>query len=112
MTALPMLFVGMITLTGSYEMFWMFLKKAGTLAGRAGRCPLSGCSIGGIGGVLGHDRPERQYQAVVWLCGLEEAVYISEVVVMAGGGAAGRMQTAIHRDKEKGFKLPHGIGCC
>ncbi len=31
-TALPMLFVGVITLTGSYEMFCMFLTKAGTLA--------------------------------------------------------------------------------
>src|SRR5512147_3227093 len=31
-TAVPMFFVGTITLTGSYEMFWMFLKKAGTVA--------------------------------------------------------------------------------
>jgi carbon starvation protein len=36
----------------------------------------------------------------------------SEVVVTAGGGSAGRVQTAIRLDEEKGFKLPHGTGCC
>jgi carbon starvation protein len=32
--------------------------------------------------------------------------------VRAGGGTAGRMRTAIHDDEGKGFKLPHGTGCC
>jgi len=32
-TALPMLFVGVITLMGSYEMFGMFVSKASFLAG-------------------------------------------------------------------------------
>ena len=37
----------------------------------------------------------------------------SEVVVMAGGGSAGRMQTAIQdQDDKRSFKLPHGGGCC
>ena len=37
----------------------------------------------------------------------------SEVVVMAGGGSAGRMQTAItDSDKDTRFRLPHGGGCC
>ena len=37
----------------------------------------------------------------------------SEVVVMAGGGSAGRMQTAItDGEKDKCFRLPHGGGCC
>jgi len=36
----------------------------------------------------------------------------SEVLVMAGGGTAGRIQTAIDCNNEKGFKLPHGTGCC
>ena len=34
-TALPMIFVGVITLSGSYELFVLFAKKAGTLAGAA-----------------------------------------------------------------------------
>jgi len=37
----------------------------------------------------------------------------SEVIVLAGGGSAGRMQTAItDSEKEKCFRLPHGGGCC
>jgi len=37
----------------------------------------------------------------------------SEVVVMAGGGTAGRVQTAIQNgDGNHGFKLPRGTGCC
>jgi carbon starvation protein len=36
----------------------------------------------------------------------------SEVIVLAGGGSAGRLQTAIHKHDEDGFKLPHGGGCC
>ena len=31
-TAVPMLFVGLVTLTGSYQMFGMFMEKAATLA--------------------------------------------------------------------------------
>jgi carbon starvation protein len=37
----------------------------------------------------------------------------SEVIVLAGGGSAGRMQTAITQDEpRKGFRLPRGGGCC
>jgi len=37
----------------------------------------------------------------------------SEVVVLAGGGSAGRLQTAITRDDTKQvFRLPHSGGCC
>ncbi len=44
---------------------------------------------------------------------LKKPFTTSEVVVVAGGGSAGRMQTAIcHHNEEKGFKLPHGTGCC
>jgi carbon starvation protein len=34
-TALPMIFVGVVTLSGSYELFVLFAKKAGSLAGPA-----------------------------------------------------------------------------
>ena len=35
----------------------------------------------------------------------------SEVVVMAGGGSPGRLQTTIRYDEEKRLELPGG-GCC
>jgi carbon starvation protein len=111
-TALPMLFVGMITLTGSYEMFWMFLKKAGTLAaGQAVALYLDAvlvALVAVLGMIVLSDSIRQWYGYVV----LKKPFTSSEVVVRAGGGAAGRMQTAIHRNEEKGFKLPHGTGCC
>jgi carbon starvation protein len=111
-TALPMLFVGLITLTGSYEMFWMFLKKAGTLAaGQAFALYLDAvlvALVAALGLIVLSDSIRQWYGYVV----LKKPFTSSEVVVMAGGGAAGRMQTAIHCDDEKGFKLPHGTGCC
>jgi len=61
-----------------------------------------------LGMIVLSDSIRQWYGYVV----LKKPFTSSEVVVRAGGGAAGRMQTAIHRDKEKGFKLPHGIGCC
>jgi carbon starvation protein len=35
----------------------------------------------------------------------------SEVVVMAGGGSPGRLQTTVRQDEEKRLQLPGG-GCC
>jgi carbon starvation protein len=112
-TALPMLFVGIITLTGSYEMFWMFLKKAGTLAaGQAFALYLDAvlvALVAVLGLIVLSDSLRQWYGYVV----LKKPFTSSEVVVMAGGGSAGRMQTAIHcADDEKSFKLPHGTGCC
>ncbi len=111
-TALPMLFVGVITLTGSYEMFWMFFKKAGTLAaGQAISLYLDAMLVvlvAVLGLIVLSDSIRQWYGYVV----LKKPFTSSEVVVTAGGGTVGRMQTAIHRDGEKGFKLPHGTGCC
>jgi carbon starvation protein len=111
-TALPMLFVGAITLTGSYEMFWMFLKKAAAAeAGQAFALYLDAV-LAAVVAVLGlivlSDSLKQWYGYVV----LKKPFLSSEVVVMAGGGMARRVQTTIRCDDEKGFKLPRGGGCC
>lgn len=113
-TALPMLFVGVITLTGSYQMFWMFLTKAAALAaGQAFSLYLDAVLVAAVA-VLGlivlSDSLRQWYGYVV----LKKSFTSSEVVVVAGGGSAGRMQTAIcqHNDEGCRFKLPHGTGCC
>ena len=112
-TALPMLCVGVITLTGSYQMFWMFLTKAAALAaGQAFSLYLDAVLVAAVA-VLGlivlSDSLRQWYGYVV----LKKPFTSSEVVVVAGGGSAGRMQTAIsHHDKGCRFKLPHGMGCC
>lgn len=112
-TALPMLFVGAITLTGSYDMFWMFLKKATALAsGQAFVLYLDAVLVALVailGVIVLSDSLKQWYGYVV----LKRPFTSSEVVVMAGGGSAGRVQTVIgaHED-ERGFKLPHGTGCC
>ena len=111
-TALPMLFVGVITLTGCYEMFWMFVKKAATLtAGQAFALYLDAVlvSVVAVLGVIVLSDSVRQWYGYVVL---KKPFRSSEVVVMAGSGTAGRMQTAICGDDEKRFKLPHGTGCC
>ncbi len=111
-TVLPMFFVGGITLTGSYEMFWMFWKKASTAgAGQAFALYLDTVLVtlvAVLGIIVLSDSLRQWYGYVV----LKKPFTSSEVVVMAGGGTAGRMQTAIHCNEEKRFKLPHGTGCC
>ncbi len=107
-TAVPMLFVGAITLTGSYEMFELFLAKAATLAGgsQAFALYLDATLVAVVALlaliVLG-DSVTQWYGYVV----LKRPFTSSEVVATAGGGSAGRMQTTI----DKGFHLPGG-GCC
>jgi carbon starvation protein len=113
-TALPMLFVAAITLTGSYEMFWMFLKKAATLTdgGQAFALYLDAVLVAAVailGLIVLSDSMQQWYGYVVQ----KKPFTSSEVIVLAGGGSAGRMQTAIAADEPaKGFKLPHGTGCC
>ena len=112
-TALPMLFVGAITLTGSYDMFWMFLMKAKALAsGQAFVLYLDAVLVALVailGVIVLSDSLKQWYGYVV----LKRPFTSSEVVVMAGGGSAGRVQTAIGaHDDEREFKLPHGTGCC
>ena len=111
-TALPMLFVGGITLAGSYEMFWMFLTKAATLAaGQAFALYLDAVLVAVVailGIVVLSDSLKQWYGYVV----LKRPFSSSEVIATAGGGSAGRAQTAIHHHDDRTFKLPHGGGCC
>jgi carbon starvation protein len=112
-TAVPMLFVGVITLTGSYEMFGMFLTKAVMLAGGES-FPLYVdavlvAAVAILGVIVLSDSLHQWYGYVI----LKRPFTSSEVVVMAGGGSAGRAQTVIHDGEGKrGFKLPHETGCC
>ncbi|MFO0705675.1 MAG: carbon starvation CstA family protein [Nitrospira sp.] len=112
-TAVPMVFVGLITLTGSYEMFWMFLKKASALAsGQAFALYLDAvlvALVAVLGVIVLSDSLRQWYGYVV----LKKPFTSSEVVVLAGGGTAGRTQTAVASSEEhRCFKLPHGGGCC
>ncbi len=112
-TAVPMLFVGTITLTGSYEMFGMFLAKAATLAARQAVALYLDAVLVAVVAILGlivlSDSIKQWYGYVI----LKRPFTSSEVVVLAGGGSARRLQTAIYnQDHAQGFKLPHGGGCC
>jgi carbon starvation protein len=112
-TAVPMLFVGLITLTGSYEMLTMFLAKAAALdTGEAVALYLDAALVGVVAVlalIVLSDSMRQWYGYVV----LKRPFTSSEVVVMAGSGSAGRMQTAIGcHDDAKGFRMPHGSGCC
>jgi carbon starvation protein len=111
-TALPMLFVGTITLLGSYEMFDLFMTKASSLAdgGQAFALYLDAGLVAVVALlaviVLG-DSMVQWYGYLV----LKRPFTSSEVVVMAGGGSPGRLRTTIRHDEEQRLQLPGG-GCC
>jgi carbon starvation protein len=112
-TAVPMSFVGVVTLTGSYELFGMFWSKAAKVAGgEAFALYLDATLVVAValfGVVVLGDSLRQWYGYVV----LKRPFTTSEVVVMAGGGSSGKMQTAItSHDARTCFKLPHGGGCC
>ena len=116
-TAVPMLFVGVITLAGSYEMFWMFLAKATTLAaGQAFALYLDAVLVAVVamlGVIVLSDSMKQWYGYVI----LKRPFTSSEVIATAGGGSAGCAQTAIRhndaqQDEGRRFRLPHGGGCC
>jgi carbon starvation protein len=112
-TAAPMFFVGAITLAGSYEMFGMFLTKAATLAANESFPLYLDAVLVAVVAILGlivlSDSMKQWYGYVI----LKRPFTSSEVVVLAGGGSAGRMQTAITPDEScKGFRLPPRTGCC
>jgi carbon starvation protein len=109
-TALPMVFVGAITLTGSYEMFGMFLAKAlSTAAGAQAFALYLDAALVGIVALLAvvvlGDSAMQWYGYVV----LKRPFTSSEIVASAGGGSGGRVQTTMQ--PREGFRLPGG-GCC
>ena len=111
-TAVPMLFVGGITLVGSYEMFWMFLAKAARLgAGQAFALYLDAVLVvvvAVLGVIVLSDSMKQWYGYVI----LKRPFTSSEVAATAGGGSASYRMTAMHSQEEPAFKLPHGGGCC
>ena len=110
MTAAPMLFIGAITLTGSYEMFTIFMAKASTVSvgSQAFALYLDAILVAVVALlaviVLG-DSMMQWYGYIV----LKRPFTSSEVIVIAGGGSAGHLQTTVKVDG--GFHLP-GSGCC
>jgi carbon starvation protein len=114
-TALPMLFVGAITLSGSYEMFWLFLGKASAAgAGQAFTLYLDAALVGVVallGAIVLSDGLKQWYGYVI----LKKPFVSSEVIITAGGGSVGRTRTAASADDHDSagrFTLPHGSGCC
>jgi carbon starvation protein len=110
-TALPMLFIALITLTGSYEMFRMFVAAAERLAAGQALALYLDAALVAIVAILGlvvlSDSARQWYGYIVQ----KRPFTSSEIVVMAGGGSAGNLHATVARD-EDGFRLPHGTGCC
>ncbi|WP_447977864.1 carbon starvation CstA family protein [Candidatus Nitrospira bockiana] len=107
LTALPMTFVGAITLVGSYEMFWMFLSKAGgTATGPQAVALYLDAALVAVVAVLAVivlvDSMSRWYGYVVL-----KQPFTSSEVVMTGGGSAVKGRLTVRDD----FQLPTG-GCC
>jgi carbon starvation protein len=110
-TALPMLFVGLITLTGSYEMFNMFVATAATLDAAKAFTLYVDAGLVAVVAILGlivlSDSTRQWYGYLIQ----KRPFTSSEIVVMAGGGSAGNLHATVKRDDD-GFPLPHGSGCC
>jgi carbon starvation protein len=109
-TALPMVFVAAITLTGSYEMFGMFMNKASnlTIGSQAFVIYLDAVLVGLVallGVIVLGDSARQWYGYLV----LKRPFTSSEVIATPGGGSAGRIQTTVKT--HDGFHLP-GAGCC
>jgi carbon starvation protein len=108
-----MLFIGTITLTGSYDMFGFFLMKAASLAG-AQAFPLYldaalVAAVAILGLIVLSDSIRQWYGYVIQ----KKPFTTSEVFVTAGGATAGsRHATTCRREEEHGFSLPPGGGCC
>jgi carbon starvation protein len=110
-TALPMLFVGVITLTGSYEMFEMFVGTARTSTPANALTLYVDAGLVVIVAILGlvvlTDSIRQWYGYLIQ----KRPFTSSEIVVMAGGGSPGNLRATVTQD-EDGFRLPNGTGCC
>ena len=106
-TIAPMAFVGVITLTGAYEMLIMFLAKASASGGTAQAIALyvDAALVGSVAVlavIVLADSIRQWYGYVV----LKQPFTSSEVIVISGGSAVRGRLTATD-----GFHLPPG-GCC
>ena len=108
-TAVPMLFVGVITLTGSYELFFLFVEKAASVGGPGQALSLYvDAALVGVVALLAVivliDSARQWYGYLV----LGQPYTNSEVVVWAGGGASGAGSRPTVHD---GVQMPTGR-CC
>ncbi len=108
-TAVPMLFVGAITLTGSYELFFLFVEKAASVGGPGQALSLYvDAALVGIVALLAvivlMDSARQWYGYLV----LGQPYTNSEVVEWAGGGASGAGSRPTVHD---GVQMPTGR-CC
>jgi carbon starvation protein len=110
-TALPMLFVGVITLTGAYEMFGMFVATATTLTSGAALALYLDAGLVVVVAILGlvvlTDSMRQWYGYLIQ----KRPFTSTEIVVMAGGGSSRGVHATVTQDHE-GFRLPNGAGCC
>jgi carbon starvation protein len=108
-TAVPMVFVGAITLTGSYEMFWLFLGKAESLGdtGQALALYLDAALVGIVAllaVIVLADSIRQWYGHLIQ----GRPFTSSEVIILSGGGASPAASRPAISD---GIHLPGG-GCC
>ncbi len=107
-TALPMLFVGVVTLTGSYEMFGLFVTGAAA-AGGGGQAfalyldAVLVAVVALLAMIVLVDSVSQWYGYVI----LKRPFTSSEVAALPGGGSAARM----HPTASDGIHLPYS-GCC
>ncbi len=107
-TAVPMAFVGVITLTGCYEMFWLFVEQASDPggAGRAFALYLDAALVGAVAVlavVVLTDSARQWYGYVV----AGRPITSSEVLVMRGGASPAGSRPSV----SDGNPLTTG-GCC
>ena len=108
-TAAPMVFVGAITLTGSYEMFGLFLDKANSLGdtSQAFALYLDAALVGSVAllaVIVLADSVRQWYGYLIQ----GQPFTSSEVIILSGGGAS---PAASRPAISAGIHLPGG-GCC
>jgi carbon starvation protein len=108
-TAAPMVFVGAVTLTGSYEMLGMFLGRADTLGdtGQAVALYLDAALVGVVAllaMIVLADSVRQWYGYLID----KKPFTSSEVIILSGGGAS---PAATRPAISDGIHLPGG-GCC
>jgi carbon starvation protein len=108
-TIAPMVFVGAITLTGSYEMLGLFLRKAAGASetNQAFALYLDAALVGVVAllaVVVLVDAIRQWYGYLVrgW------PLTSSEVIIIGGGASPAGSRPTAH----DGIRLPHGGGCC
>lgn len=104
-TMIPMIFVGLITLVGAYEMFVLFMQQASISSTNAAALYIDAALVfivALLAVIVVVDSVRQWYGYVV----LRRPFTSSEVMIAGGGSVVRGSLTA-----QDGFRLPHG-GCC